>query len=241
METPPGKVWDAVKERWEKEQAEEEKRNKLLKYTPELFPNVSYSSQDFYALVLNAVALREVPGLDAQYVMMSQGGPATAQRLYLRLRRERLFIEICAMQFGTGFFVSERAFERRLRGPVMRMLAGLLLLAVISGAVVSWLGWLYGILTFTGLIALCLSLMRLAAWNAADAFDRVLSDLPVIGPVYEWLFHPETYFREDTNMAYREAVHDAVNEAKEQIKAQKGSKQSSGSSAAPAVSDLHKR
>jgi hypothetical protein len=69
----------------------------------------------------------------------------------------------------------------------------------------------------------------------------VLSDLPVVGPVYEWLFHPDTYFREDTNMAYREAIHDAVNEAKEQIKAQKGSKQSSGSSAAPAVADLHKR
>jgi len=173
--------------------------------------------------------------------MMSQGGPATAQRLYLQLRRERLFIEICAMQFGTGFFVSERAFERRLRGPMLRVIGGLVLLAVISGAIWSWFGWLYAILAFTGLIALTLSLMRLAAWNAADAFDRVLSDLPLIGPIYEWIFHRNTYFREDTNRAYREAVHDAVEEAKEQIKTQKGSKSSSGSVSVPMVDDLHQR
>lgn len=235
-----GRLSDALEQGWKDAMAEEERRNKLLKYSPELIPNLNFSPQDFYALVMKNVTVREVPGMDPQYLMMHQGGPATARRLYLQLRRERMFIEICAMQFGNGFFVSERVFERKVRGPVWRMLGGLFLFAVVATFVWSRLGWIYGILTFTGLIALALSIMRLAARNAADTLDRTLSDLPVIGPVYEWLFHPNTYFREDTNMAYREAVHDAVQEAKSQIKTPQGSKQSA-SATAPAVEDLHRR
>ena len=112
---------------------------------------------------------------------------------------------------------------------------------MVSAFVWSRFGWLYGFLTLTGFIALAMSIMRFAAWNAADTLDRALSDLRVIGPVYEWIFHPNTYFREDTNRAYREAVHDAMEEAKKKIRTQQGSKQSSGSASAPAVDDLHLR
>ena len=188
---------------------------------------------------MNYAAVREVPAMETQYLMMSQGGPATARRLYLQLRRERMFIEICAMQFGTGFFVSRRVFERRLRGPVQRMLFALLMLAVVSAFMWSRLGWIYGVLTFTGLIALLLSLMRLAAGNAADTLDRTFSNIPVIGVVYEAWFHPNTYFREDTNKAYCESVKDAFKEAKGEIITQRGSKQSSGPASAPAVKNVH--
>lgn len=233
-----GRVSDKVKKDWMDAIAEEERRNHLVNYSPELIPNLTYSAQDFYALVLKCVAAREVPTMESNYLMMSQGGPATAQRLYLQLRRERMFIELCAMQFGTGFFVSERVFERKVRGPVWRLLGGLLLVALVSGFMGTRVGWLYAFLTFTGFIALALSLMRYAAGNAAEALDRAFSDLPLIGPVYEWKFHPNTYFREDTNRAYREAVHKAVEEAKGQIKTQQGSK-SFGSDSGPAVNDLH--
>jgi hypothetical protein len=229
---------DTVKKDLQDAIAEEERRNKLLNYSPELIPNLNFSPQDFYALVMKSVTVRELPAMESQYLMMSQGGPATAKRLYLQLRRGRMFIELCAMQFGTGFFVSERVFERKVRGPVLRLFGGLFLLAVISAAIGRSVGWLYAFLTFTGLIALALSIMRYAAANAAEALDRVFSDLPIIGPVYEWKFHPNTYFREDTNRAYREAVHDAVEEAKAQIRTQQGSK-SSRSGRAPAVDDLH--
>jgi hypothetical protein len=171
---------------------------------------------------------------------MREGGPATARRLYLQLRRQRMFIELCAMQFGNGFFVSERVFERRVGGPFWRILVALMLFNAIAGAVGNQLGVTASILTFFGLIALAWSLMRLAATNMADSLDRVLSDLAIIGPVYEWFFHPNTYFREDTNRAYREAVHDAVQEAKEQIKKQHGIK-ASVSAGVPAVDDLHLR
>jgi hypothetical protein len=57
----------------------------------------------------------------------------------------------------------------------------------------------------------------------------------------EHIGHPNTYFREDTNMAYREAVHDAVQEAKAKIKTQQGSRSASDSGSAPAVQDLHLR
>ena len=233
-------VSNTVKKRWDKAQSEEAERNRLVKYTPELLPKLNYSPQEFYALVEQNMAAREVLGLEAQYLMMSQGGPATTQRLYLQLRRERMFIEICAMQFGTGFFVSERVFERKLRGPAWRILAGLFIFAGISAFVWTAVGWIYGVLTFTGLIALVLSVMRLAARNAADMLDRTLSDLYIIGPIYEFIFHPNTYFREDTNRAYQDAVHDALQEAKDQIKTNRGSRGLSGLTGAPAVEDLHR-
>jgi hypothetical protein len=225
---------------WKDAIAEAERRNKLLKYSPELIPNLNYSPQDFYALVMKYVSAREVPAMEPQYLMMRQGGLATARRLYLQIRRDRMFIEICAMQFGNGFFVSERVFERRVPGPVLRMILGLFALTWVSIFVWFWLGQMAAFLTFTGLIALALSIMRLAAGNAADTLDRALSDFPIIGSVYEWLFHPNTFFREDTNMAYREAVHDAVQEAKEQIQSHRGSRQSSAQASVPAVEDLHR-
>ena len=107
-----GRLSDAVEKGWMDAIAEEERRNKLLKYSPELIPNLNYSPKDFYALVMKSVTVREVPAMEPQYLMMSQGGPSTARRLYLQLRRERMFIEICAMQFGTGFFISEREIGR---------------------------------------------------------------------------------------------------------------------------------
>src|SRR5213592_4594932 len=112
------------KEAWEEAKAEAAKRNVQLFYWPKLIERFSYSPQNFYALVMKAASERQVPGFEPRHLMLRQGGPLSPKRMYLQFRRERMFIEICGFQFGTGFFVSERVFERRPYGPVVKLLLG---------------------------------------------------------------------------------------------------------------------
>lgn len=236
-----GDVVDGIKDRLKEKKAEEAKRNILLKYHPELIEKTNYSAKEFYALVLKNVAERQIPDNAMEHIMIRQGGPGTARRLYLQLRRSRMFIEICAMPFGTGFFVAERVFERRPHGPLLALVIGLLVVGGISTMVWQNFGFLAGVLTFAGIIAAIWSVMRMAAANMAQALDQALGDLPLIGDFYESIFHPDTYYRQDTDAAYREAVHKAFGEAVADIKGEKGIKARGGMDGAPVVRDLHRR
>jgi hypothetical protein len=240
-DNPIGGLVDAVTEAWEEGKAEAAKRNVQLFYWPKLIERFSYSPQNFYALVMKAVSERQVPGFEPRHIMLRQGGPLSPRRLYLQFRRERMFIEICGFQFGTGFFVSERVFDRRPYGPVFKLLFGLFLFGLISVGVASKFGWLWGLVSFIGLVTLVWSLMRMASANVADTLDLALSDLPGIGAVYLWLFHSDTYFRQDTNRAYQEAVHRAVMAAVDEMGSQKGLRSLSEEERKPFIEDLHMR
>jgi hypothetical protein len=83
-------------------------------------------------------------------------------------------------------------------------------------------GRIWGFIALTGIVALCWSLMRLAAVDAVAWLTRKLPEAPLIGRIYESFFHPNTYFRQDTNECYRTAIHDAVMSAIDDLTAQHG-------------------
>ncbi|MBU6399315.1 MAG: hypothetical protein KGS61_03270, partial [Verrucomicrobia bacterium] len=214
------------------------KRNKLLSYWCRLFESLSYSPQDLYTSVLANLSLRDVPALETTGVKYRQSGLFSPERLYLQLRRERLVFEICGAPFGTGFFVSSRLFDRH-REPTL--LDYLVIFAVLSfmGAFTGFqYGWTWSLIETTGMIALAWSLMRLGVALPVDSVDRVLSDLPCIGPVYDLLFHPDTYYRQDLNHCYREAVHNALMQAIDGIVNEKGLKPLSGEERRPTLRSL---
>ena len=83
------------------------KAEDLLDYWPQLIEGMRFSTKEFYERIEAALLARSIPELEVSRVDFKEGGPLTPRREYLRLRRERLVFDICAMPFGTGFYVSE--------------------------------------------------------------------------------------------------------------------------------------
>ncbi len=202
-----------IEEFFEEAAARGSKWNEQLSYWCDLYPSFTYPPK-----------LQQVPGLEASHVLMRQSGRFSSERLYLQFRRERLVFEICGAPFGTGFFVSSRLFDRRKRATWFDIILLFLLIGVCGAPLAYQFGWLWGIIGATGLLALLWSIMRLAATETITWLDRTLSDLPLIGLVYDRFFHPDTYYRQDTNNAYGKAVNHAVRQAVDEMRSQKGLK-----------------
>lgn len=221
--------------------AREANWNQLLSYWCDLAPNLSFSPQDFYALVTKHLAAQQIPGLETHHVRMRESGRFSSERLYLQFRRERLVFEICGFPFGTGFFVSSRLFDRRKPAKWYDYVLLLLAMSLIAAPARFAYGWLWGFIAFTGVIAVVWTVMRLAATEAIAGLDRVLSDIPILGLIYDRFFHPDTYYRQDTNHAYRLAVGRAVRGAVDEMRNEKGLKPLTDTEWRPVMRELERR
>src|ERR1700722_12908701 len=56
---------------------------------PKLIENFQFSSQEFYTRVVAAVEKRKIPDIKVRYIRWSEGSLLSADRIYLRLMRER--------------------------------------------------------------------------------------------------------------------------------------------------------
>lgn len=123
----------------------------------------------------------------------------TPRREYLRLRRERLVFDICAMPFGSGFYVSEWFWRQPRR-------MGLVLLMILIAMVV--LGFATGTVVVPALAAI-IGVVVGVLWFG-EAFDGMLMRIPLIGYVYERFLRRVTYYREDRTQAFQAAAHTAL-------------------------------
>lgn len=71
-----------------------------------LIEGLQASPLEFYVLVGSAVERRSIPDAGQSRVDWREGGPLSAKRQYLRVRRKEYTFDICGAPFGTGFFVS---------------------------------------------------------------------------------------------------------------------------------------
>ncbi|MHB8736187.1 MAG: hypothetical protein ACYC6M_12875 [Terriglobales bacterium] len=202
--------------------AREANWNQLLSYWCDLAANFAFSPQEFYALVTKHLAAQHVPGLETRHVLMRASSRFSAERLYLQFRRERLVFEICGFPFGTGFFASSRLFDRRKKPTWLDYVILLGVLGLWGLPITYQWGWRWSVIATTGVVALVWSLMRLAQLETMAWLDRVLSGIPILGLLHDKLFHPDTFYRQDTNNAYRGAVNLAVREAVNEMRSSKG-------------------
>jgi hypothetical protein len=71
-----------------------------------LIEDLQASPLEFYVLVGGAVERRQIPDCGQSRVEWREGGPLSAKREYLRVKRKEYTFDICGAPFGTGFFVS---------------------------------------------------------------------------------------------------------------------------------------
>jgi hypothetical protein len=193
-----------------------------LSYWCKLFDNCSFSPTEFYELVEKRLEEKAVPDLLNDFILLRESTVFSKRRLYFQLRRERLAFEICAAPFGTGFFVSSRLFDRRREATKWDYIIASVVIVGTTGTIMANYGTVIGIIVLGFLITFFWSLMRLAMFESFAYLDESLTEIPWLGPIYESLFHPNTFFREDNSNMYREAVHSAVMESVGEMVRMKG-------------------
>src|SRR5262245_44849786 len=78
----------------------------VLSHWHTLFEDFSTSSQEFYAAVETAIRERKLPDIEISRECFSEGGIGTAEREYLRIKRNRIAFDICSAPYGGGHFFS---------------------------------------------------------------------------------------------------------------------------------------
>lgn len=198
-----------------------------------LFKDFSTSTKEFYAAVETAVRERSLPDIEISRVLWSEGGIGTAQREYLRVRRKRIAFDICSAPYGAGHFFSwwlARVPPRYGAFTTIAILFGALLVTGIASAILSLAlpkngGCAAGL---GGLVAPFLLFPGILLFLGYLVHEGLLGDeewvmsLPVIGWLYVFLFNPNTYYRQDTAMMFRDSIRAAVNEVINDVRAEKG-------------------
>lgn len=168
--------------------------------------NFSISPGDLYKAIESEIAEKKLPNIEVSRIFFREGGLLSANREYLRIRRERLAYLVCAAPWGTSFFFSTRFTEIPVSLRWWELIVALLCLA---GAFLGYwhlLGLWWGITIFVlNLIAL-VTLCRQALANGWNRLDDLLLRLPVFGVIYELWLRPNTLFRDDTRDLFQNLI-----------------------------------
>jgi hypothetical protein len=82
------------------------KMGELGEHWNHLFPNLQFSSEEFYSLVEAKIHSQAMPDVRITRVNYAETSIISNRREYLRVERKEDLFDICAAPFGTGFFVS---------------------------------------------------------------------------------------------------------------------------------------
>ena len=194
----------------------------IIEHWYTLVSGMHFPVSDFYIAVSEELKAHQLPGLVIKTVSIAEGGPLSDNRLYLRMKRERLYFDVCAAPFGLNFFFSYRFYYNP---PVITLwdIAAILDLVVVpGGALVYFLGWIGAMLVVPALCVLAVFAMKAVGESTPGDVDKVLMMIPGIGPIYEMRFRKDTYYRQDTRIAYCSVVSAIVKERVQAMTSAKG-------------------
>lgn len=190
------------------------KKADVLDHWYTLVDQFNIPCKDFYDAIERELTHRKVPDLTISRVMFSEGGLLTANREYLRMKRDWLVFDICAAPFGVSFFFSLRFAElpkgMRLWQWIAAFLGGLFFCAI--------LGWLMGFIVAFFCFWL---LIVVTVWLIFDAGK-------------------ESYYRQDTRLMYHEVVTAVVKQKIAEFTSARGINLLSIKQHSPLMDDLYR-
>jgi len=216
------------------------KDDEVLNHSFDVAPNFNFSPQEFYELIEKELAARKIPGLEISRAEHAEGGILSGKRVYLRMIRERLAFDVCAAPFGVDYFFTCRAVYSPVKMRFWHVLFLLALLGLVYSLLIKPLGLVYAGVAVGGLfIAIALMMRNTVAMGLTD-LDAALLKTPVVGPIYEHVFRKDSYYRQDTRMAYLEIVPKIIAGLVDEITAAKGVKLIRKYQNAPIFGELYK-
>lgn len=180
------------------------------------------STEEFYSAIEHDLAARELQGLELSRVEYAEGGLLSAQRVYLRMKRERLLFDVCSAPFGTSWLFSCRFSEFPITIRPWEVVALVLALGAFWFSYVELFGFLTGNVMFAGTVVGMILAMLCAVPFGFHDMDAALMQMPVVGPFYEVFFRRDTYYRQDTRAAYTTIVNSIVRERVKEIAKARG-------------------
>ena len=235
-----------------------------------LVDDFNTSTLDFYNAVARAVQAREVPDTKVWRFDISEGTVFSAKREYLRIRRRNVALDVCAAPFGKGFFFSWWLVRPGPEHPwlwhftILSAVAlwGLAFLSAVtftfskiaeqsspfagiagrasSAAAASNAGCLVVLLLLALLPAAVVGL-GLALRSGLIAGESAVMDTPFVGWLYERLFNPQTYYRHDTALMFRDTVIRAVNDVLNDLLQEQGLRSLSPEELTPSFTSLEQQ
>jgi hypothetical protein len=200
------------------------KKTEVLKHWYVLHLDFDTITSEFYDAIEYDLKARELTGLEISRIEYAEGGMLSAKREYLRMRRERLVFDVCAAPFGTSWFFSCRFAEIPLVIQPWEVLVLLLALAGVVWFYASLFGWVLGPILFAASLLSLVLMMRNTTSLGMQDLDAALLQIPVIGAFYERFLRKETYYREDTRLAYIDIVDKIVRGRIDEVSAAGGVK-----------------
>jgi len=182
----------------------------------------STSTDEFYSAIEAELVERRFPELVVTRERFREGGPLSARREYLRMRRERLVFDICAAPIGTSFYFSVRFAHIPVILYVWQLLIFCALLFAIFNLYWMLMGLFWGVSMFVLNVIAVFVLLRNAVALELHRLDDFLLRLPVFGIIYENFFRPETYARIDTRAMYVESIKRIVERKLDEVTGQSG-------------------
>lgn len=209
----------------------------VLAHWYRLIEGLTESPRAFYAAVEEAIGRRQVPDAHASRVEWAEAGAFSARREYLRLVRARHGLDICGAPFGTGFFVSWWLTEVR-PSPLLPTFVAVLSFAILY-LVLRTIGG--ATLGFVGVVGLFVGLGSLMSAQGEKRWHAYLLAVFLLGPLWERLFLPPTYYRIDTANMFQSAVHTAVLEVIDDRTTTKGLPRLSELDRKPILQEFYRR
>jgi len=210
----------------------------VLGHWSKLCEGLQASPLEFYKQVEVAVGNRSIPDAVIERVEYREGGALSGVRQYLRIRRRREVFDVCGAPFANGFFFSWWFAELKPALPSIVTIFIVFGYLSIIGGFMEKVGAFAGPALLVLFVPLILFLMSRMGNQDADDFILLL---PLIGWLYERLFHPVTYYRLDTSQMFQQSVQNAVMEVVDQVTAGKGFKQLTETERKPIMRDFWKK
>lgn len=193
-----------------------------------LINGLEASPLEFYHHLERRLAECEIKDLKTDRVDLNEGGLLAAKREYLRVQGEHHVFDVCAAPYGRGFFFSSWLRERPARLVPLYIVAFIGLAALFyrlvamlapesmqaQGSMLLVLSQSIGI-PLALLIIAAFGVMLLVALTARLGFhdpSRAMETFPLVGGIYRAVFSPATYYRIDTMLMFKSAVHAAMME-----------------------------
>jgi hypothetical protein len=78
----------------------------VVRHWSHLIDDFEYSPKEFYSALEQELKARDIPKASGEDLWVTQGGLLTGKRRYLRVKRGKHRMDICAAPFGRSFFFS---------------------------------------------------------------------------------------------------------------------------------------
>lgn len=198
----------------------------VLSHWSTLIEEFNTSALDFYAAVEAAIARREIPDVKTSRVEHHESGLLSARREYLRVERGKDVYDLCAAPFGRGYFFSSWLTQKQPGLMTALAFMGTFLFvfflawAIAGVVVVGIFGQFLG--TAMTFFVMIFASPFLFGFLAEQWGPETVAAMPVVGPVYAWIFSPATYYRTDTALMFQKSVHNAVMEVIDELTTSKG-------------------